>query len=60
MELLLPSDVVIRYLHWPRIEVCYPIFYPIGSNFLVIMATQSVKVTDTASAKHSQSFLTKI
>ncbi len=19
---LLPSDVVIRYLHWPRIEVC--------------------------------------
>ncbi len=23
LELLLPSDVVIRYLHWPRIEVCY-------------------------------------
>ncbi len=32
IELLLPSDVVIRYLHWPRIEVycneaSYPLFF---------------------------------
>ena len=42
---MLPSDVVIRYLHWPRIEVIYALaficYYSIAQLMLVFSSTRT-------------------